>query len=295
MDTKLSPGAGVLILLAIATTFGANHVAARIAFDHGASVPAAVAVRSGVTALVLLGLLRLQRVRISVPGPILWRAFIAGLLLAVQSFCLYSAVARIPVALALLVFSTFALLYMLFSWALGKERQSPRTLAAVPVALLGLALALDLRLATFTAHWADIGPGVSYALAAACCFALVMYCNVHWLKAVDGRVRTLVAMAVTAVIVLAVGACADRLALPADARGWLGLALLALLYGVAITALFIVLPRLEGAATTVALNFEPIAVLFLAWIFLDQSVKPLQIVGAIVVVASIAWLGAARR
>jgi len=30
-----------------------------------------------------------------------------GVLIAVQSFCIYSAVARIPVALALLAFNTF--------------------------------------------------------------------------------------------------------------------------------------------------------------------------------------------
>src|SRR5438128_1246992 len=160
MEAKLSPGTSVLILLAIATTFGANHVSARIAFDHGASVPAAVAVRSGATAAVLLVLLHLQKVPLAMPGATLARALFSGLLVAVQSFCLYSAVARIPVA---------------------------------------------------------------------------------------------------------------------------------------ITTLFIVLPRLQGAATTVALNFEPIAILLLAWVFLDQTVAPMQILGAFLVVGAIAWLGGAKR
>ena len=295
MEAKLSPGTSVLILLAIATTFGANHVSARIAFDHGASVPAAVAVRSGATAAVLLVLLHIQKVPLAMPGATLARALFSGLLVAVQSFCLYSAVARIPVALALLVFSIFAVLYVLLSWALGRETPSFRALAIMPVALLGLALALDLRIGALSGRWADIGSGVMFALAAACSFTLVMYFNVHWLKAVDGRARTFIAMAVTALVVLTVGAGANRLSLPADARGWVGLALLALFYGVAITTLFIVLPRLQGAATTVALNFEPIAILLLAWVFLDQTVAPLQIVGAFLVVGAIAWLGGAKR
>jgi drug/metabolite transporter (DMT)-like permease len=45
----------------------------------------------------------------------------------------------------------------------------------------------------------------------------------------------------------------------------------------------------------VALNFEPIAVLGIAWLALGQSVTPLQLLGAFIVVGAIGWLGAARR
>lgn len=228
------------------------------------------------------------------PLPTFGRAIVAGLLIAMQSFCLYSAVARIPVALALLVFSTFAVLYVLLSWGLGGERPPSRALAVMPIALLGLAMALDLRVGTLAGRWGDIGAGATFAFGGACSFALAMYFNVHWLKTVDGRARTFLAMAVTAVAALAVGFAMNSLLLPVDVKGWLGLALLALFYGVAITTLFIVLPRLQGAATAVALNFEPIAVLLLAWVFLDQAVAPLQIFGALMVVGVIAWLGASK-
>src|SRR5690606_22781317 len=94
---------GVCLLLALAATFGANHVAARLAFDHGVNVTTAVAVRSLGTALIVLVLLRLTRTPVRIPAPTLRRGLAIGLLVAVQSWCLYSAVARIPVALALLV------------------------------------------------------------------------------------------------------------------------------------------------------------------------------------------------
>jgi drug/metabolite transporter (DMT)-like permease len=86
------------------------------------------------------------------------------------------------------------------------------------------------------------------------------------------------------------------LRLPADPTGWIGLALLTMLYGTAITSLFIVLPKLGGgAASTVAMNFEPIAVIGIAWIALGQSISPSQLLGAFIVVATIAWLGVAKR
>ena len=63
--TALS-GAAFATLLLIALMMGANHVAARIAFDHGVDVATAVGVRSAVTALVVGALLVVQRVPVRV-------------------------------------------------------------------------------------------------------------------------------------------------------------------------------------------------------------------------------------
>ena len=136
MSTTLSPRLGIVILLVAASCFAANHLSARIAFDHGASVAAAVVVRATATALFLFTLMKVQGVAIAVPKALRGRALLAGLLIASQSYCLYSAVALIPPALALLVFQTSPMLYVLLSWALGAEK--PR-LSALPPMLLGLA------------------------------------------------------------------------------------------------------------------------------------------------------------
>ncbi len=133
----------IAILLAIATTFGSNHIAARVAFDHGVSVTTAVAARSLGAALFVLVLLLTSRVPLALPAATRWRAIGIGVLIAVQSYCIYSAVARIPVALALLAFNTFPMMFSLISWVTGGERPARRALIAMPVALCGLALALD--------------------------------------------------------------------------------------------------------------------------------------------------------
>jgi drug/metabolite transporter (DMT)-like permease len=293
----LSRRLGIAVLLVISTLFGINHVAARFAIDHGASVAAAVGIRSGSTALVLLVLLPgLWKIPLRVDRRTLVRSMLVGAFVAAQSFCLYSAVARIPVALALLVFNLYPMLFMLLSWATGKEKLRGSALLAMILSVAGLALALDIRVEGFEGRWDEIGVGVLWALGAALSMTMILYLNAHWLKALDGRLRTLIMMAVTAALVLAGGAAAGSLALPLDRTGWAGLALLTVLYGTAITSLFIVLPRLGGgAASTVALNFEPIAVLAIAWLALGQSVKPLQLLGAFVVVGAIAWLGTAKR
>jgi len=287
----------IAILLVIATTFGANHIAARVAFDHGVNVTTAVAARSIAAALFVLALLLVSRVPLALPAATRWRAIAIGVLIAVQSYCLYSAVARIPVALALLAFNTFPMMFSLISWAAGSERPGPRALIAMPVALIGLALALDVFGASgdFSGRWAEIGAGVGFAVGAAVTFATALFFTSRWLKDVDGRLRTFLTMSTVAVLMLAAGVFAGNLALPSNPGGWLGLVLLILFYGTAFTALFVLLPRLDALNNSAALNFEPIAVLLLAWPILGQGVAPLQIVGALVVVGAVVALGTAKR
>ena len=79
--------------------------------------------------------------------------------------------------------------------------------------------------------------------------------------------------------------------LPQVAPGWWGLAALTLLYGTAFTIMFTVLPRLGVVANSAIMNVEPIFALALAWAILGQSIAPSQVVGGIVVVATVVALG----
>ena len=291
---------GIALLLVIATVFGSNHVAARLAFEHGANVTTAVAFRSTGTALFVLALLAWSGISLRVGRGTLARAIVIGLFLALQSYCLYSAVARIPVALALLAFQTFPMLLSLISWAAGGERPSRRVRLAMPVALVGLALALGIwggsgSAAGFAGRWAEVGAGVLWATGASVSFAMVLFLTTRWLGGTDGRLRSFFIMSVVAAVTIAGGAAANDFALPADATGWLGLALLTVFYGTAITAMFVLLPRLGAVNNAAVMNFEPIAVLGIAWAVLGQAVAPLQIAGAFIVVGAIAWLGSGRQ
>lgn len=288
MQVKLSLGAGIAVLLVIAVTFGANHIAARTAFDHGASVVTGVFARSLFTAAAVFALLRFQRVPVALPRPLLARAALIGAVLAVQSYCLYSAVAQIPVALALLAFNTFPVMLSLMAWATGRGRPSAPALIAMPVALVGLSIALDV--------WGTpVGLAVLWAFAAGLAFATALFLTDVWLKQVDGRLRSALMMATVALIVAVIGGALGAFRAPSDATGWLGVALLSVFYALAITSVFVVLPRMGSANYAVVLNFEPVSLLFLGWIILGQAIRPVQIFGALIVVAAIAWLGLARK
>jgi drug/metabolite transporter (DMT)-like permease len=289
---------GTLVLIAF--MMGANHVAARVAFDHGVSVGTAVTARSVATALVLALLLALLRVPLAFkPAHLKFKALPAiGLLVAVQSACLYSSVARLPVALALLAFNTYPLFTALWSALLYGRPPQRRVLLAMPVMLVGLALALDVFGAASglgaAGQWGRIGVGVAFALAAAATFGLVLVLTQQEAADLDGRVRTFATMAQVGLIAAAAATLQDGFHWPRDSVGWQALGALCFLYGTAFTIMFTVLPRLGVVGNSAIMNVEPVFALVLAWALLGQQIAAIQVVGALVVVGTVIWLGLRR-
>ena len=286
-------------LLLIAALMGANHVAARLAFNHGVDVPTAVTFRSTTTALVVGALLLIQRVPLSLTARQRKALPLIGVLIAIQSLCLYSAVARLPVALALLVFNSFPLMTALWARLLYRHRPERALLIAMPVILFGLVLALDVLGAASglgaAGQWRQIGAGVAFALGASATFGLALVLTQHEAGGLDGRLRTFATMAMVGLLAGSAVAWGGGFALPTAPLGWWGLALLTLLYGTGITILFTVLPRLGVVGNSAVMNVEPVFALVLAWLVLGQAIAPVQLVGALVVVSAVIWLGTRKK
>lgn len=285
----------VLILLCMGCAFAGNHVAARVAFDDGAGVLLAILLRSGGTLLVLAGLVLWQRQSIRLaPGAWRWQLLL-GLLIAAQSLCLYSAVARVPVALALLVANVFPILLALLTWALGGPRPTARTAALMAMILVGLVLVLDVpgRLAAST----EVGPqwlvGVGLAFCAASVFACALWITDHRLSQVRGSVRSLLTILVVFSSVNLAGLSGTLpggLDLPQSSTGWLALATLVVLYGTGFIVLFMSVPRLDMPRNAPVMNIEPLATLLMGWLVLDQMLNAGQILGGAIVVGGIVLL-----
>ena len=296
---KAISGAAFATLLLIALMMGANHVAARIAFNNGVDVATAVVFRSGVTALVLVAIIAAQRVRVAFTARNKRMLPLIGLLIGVQSLCLYSAVARLPVALALLAFNTYPIWTAVWARIVYRQRPERALLVAMPVILFGLALALDVLGAASglgaAGQWARIGAGVGFALAAAATFGLALVVTQHEAGDVDGRVRTATTMCIAGLVALASIAVQGGFHLPTAPAGWGGLAMLTFLYGTAFTIMFTVLPRLGVVGNSAIMNVEPVFALVLAWLVLGQAIAAVQVAGALIVVAAVVMLGMRKR
>ena len=288
-----------LILATLACSFAGNHIAARIAFDHDTGLLMAMLCRSGGTLLVLAALVLWQRDSLRLSRAIWSWQLILGLLIAVQSFCIYSAVARIPVGLALLVVNLSPILLALLTWALGGAAPSGRAAMIMGLILFGLVLVLDVpaRLsgeAQLDARWVE---GVLFSLTAAGVFAVALWITEHRLSVMPGRVRSMLTMAVVfsaSALAGASGALPGGLGLPNATAGWIALACLVLLYGTAFSMLFILMPRLDIARNAPVMNMEPVAGMLLGWLVLGQLLGPLQVLGGLIVVGGIVLLAYRR-
>jgi len=296
---KAISGAAFATLLLIALMMGANHVAARIAFNNGVDVATAVVFRSLITAGVIVAILSLQRVRVSFSARHKRMLPLIGLLIGIQSLCLYSSVARLPVALALLAFNTYPIWTALWAWLIYRRPPERALVIAMPVILLGLALALDVLGAASglgaSGQWARIGAGVAFALAAAGTFGLALVITQHEAADVDGRVRTATTMTIAGLVALAMVASQGGFHLPQAPAGWWGLATLTFLYGTAFTIMFTVLPKLGVVGNAAIMNVEPVFALVLAWLILGQAIAPVQVLGALLVVGVVMALGLRKR
>ena len=248
-------GTAFATLLLIALMMGSNHVAARFAFNNGVDVATAVTVRSFVTAAVVSVLFLLQGARVRLTGRHKGFMLAIGLLIGVQSICLYSGVARLPVVLALLAFNTYPLWTAIWNRIFYGHQPERATLIAMPFILVGLCMALDL----------------------------------------DGRLRTASTMGLAGVVALGMVATQGGFHLPQAAAGWWGLAALTFLYGTAFTIMFTVLPKLGVAGNSAIMNVEPVCAMVLAWLLLGQSIAPMQVAGALLVVGTVMALGLRKR
>jgi drug/metabolite transporter (DMT)-like permease len=289
----------IAFLALIATTFGANHIAARIAFDHGAGVLLAIAARSGFATCVLLLIVLMQKIKPEIrPGARGWIAATAGLI-ALQSMFIYSAVARVPVAIALLVFNLFPLFFVLLTWRLNGKRPPRATLMMVPVVFFGLALVLDVPALVGGLAWTPaFTVGIACAFGAAVVFSSALWVTENKLHGLNGALRTFCIQAlvtIIALIAIATQAFPAMAAVPRDATGTMALFVLAAVYAIAFSTLFVMMPRLNLARNAPALNVEPVATLFLGWWILGQTFNATQSLGAAVVVFAILVMGLVKK
>ncbi|MDX5377923.1 MAG: DMT family transporter [Halomonas sp.] len=290
----------VLLLASVATLFAGNHVAARLAFDEGTGLLLAVLVRSAVALSVLAVLFLLQRKRFAFPNDAGRWQLLAGLMVAIQSLCLYSAVARIPVVVALLLMNTFPIQLALLTWALGGPRPTLRAALIMAAILVGLVVVLDVPawLASPEALGPDWLPGVAFGLGAAAAFSCALWITEHHLGEVGSTLRSLLTMLTVFVVMIVAGTLQlvpGGMALPASSTGWGALVALALLYSVAFSVLFISVPRLEMARNAPVMNVEPVASLLLGYLVLGQMLSATQLVGGAIVLGGIVVLSLSPR
>lgn len=268
-------------LLVYAASFAMVGICTALALRGGSTPLTVVTVRWLGTLALLAAYFHLVRAPVALSSRERLTATLIAIPLCVNNYCLNAAIAEIPVPLVVLIFYLWPALTTAASWGLGTERFRWSALAGLVLAFSGVALALNADLGASQAK------GVLLALTGACAWSAVFLLTHHFFRGRDTRPVTLHMALTAASIFVALSAVAGSFTLPAAHPGWAGLAGVALFYAFGIIGIFTATAKLGPARTGFFMNFEPIAAVLLSALLLGQTLAPVQLAGAALVILAL--------
>jgi DME family drug/metabolite transporter len=235
--------------------------------------------------LPILGILR-GRDRLRLPARDLGHLFLIGVLgVAASNYFYYLAIQRTNVATAIIVQYTAPIWVLLYTVARGLQRPTLQRVAAVGLALTGIALVIGV----FGGSGLRLDPvGVFAALLAAFSFAFYNLGGHNILRRHDRWIVLLYVTGSAAVFWLLVNPPWKLMAADYSASQWLFLLLFSLLSVLAPFAFYFAgLQHLEPTRAIVVSCLEPVFSIVIAALALGELMRPLQIVGIVFVLAAI--------
>lgn len=278
-------GRGALIGNALALTsavaFAFTNTSASLAFQGGSNPTTLAAVRFVLPACILAAWLVAQGRPVLLRGRDGWIAAALGVITAAYSWALLTAIGLIPLALAILIFYLFPLIAAVILAVCGWEKLGWRTVVAIVVAFVGLALALDPNAGAV--NWT----GVGLAVAASVGLGVVVAVSGRLLRKGDSRPVTLYMAAVSAAILLPVCVLHGGFAFPATPTGWVGFAASTVFYAFAMIAFFVAVSLIGPTRSSLLCYAEPVVAAGLGVVLLGEALTTVQIVGIVMVVAAL--------
>lgn len=300
-----NPRLGYALIVAVAVLFGVNGGVSRVAMGAGLSPEAFTTLRiTGATVVFVAYAACFRRSALVRPkGSALLLAIALGLVGVLGLQLTYNvAIDRLPLGIALLIEYLAPVLVVLWVRFVRHEQVRPRMWAAVALAVIGLAVV--------SRAWNGLafdGLGVVMALLAAVCFATYFLLGERNVG-LDDPLRVIlwafVAATVAMNLVQPVWTTPD---LPATTSGlgrfegvsvnpWLVIGCVVVLGTVVPFFLsMLALRHLPATIVTVVAMLEPVIAVVLGWAWFRESLAPVQVVGAVAVLAGIVLAQTSRR
>lgn len=270
-----------------AVCYGSALPLSRLAYDYGMTPLAVLTLRFLAIALVM-GLwlaLRGTSFRASTRG-VLASALVGLCFISVSGGTLGS-VRYIPVNLTVVVFYTYPMMTLLVVSAMERRRPRAAELVAVTLALVGVALAMQVSFELLNF------PGVALALLAAIGATTTFVVAARALPEVGAALMSWYACSVAFLGGAALTLGMDAVAFPESARGVLLLAIIVVIFATAVVAMLVGVQLIGPVRSSTLLCLEPITAIFVAVLLLGEHMRPGQWLGAAMV--GIAMLLASRR
>ncbi len=282
---------GIGFLLVSSFGFGMAPTLARLAYDAGSTPTTAILMRFTIASMLATLLLRRLGRPLRLAPRERWQAIGIGLVAGTMSFGYLSAVDRIPVSVAALVFFTFPAMTAVAAHLLGDERLSLLRSAALLAAFAGIALVVGFEGGPNLQGGRELDPvGLGLALLAAVACTVSILWTSRVLRRADALVVNGHAVLTGAAAYLLVVAAQGGPAWPVTGLGWVGLVGASLVYAAGFVSIFHAVGLLGPFRVAALGNIEPIIAVGFAVAVLGETVTPQQGAGMTVVIAALVAL-----
>lgn len=273
---------GSALALASSVTFSLNINLARLSYDSGANALTVNLARTVFFALCLYLFLKVTGREVSLPRRERTLCLVLGVIWCVQMVGLLVAIAFIPVGLVVLTYYTYPLMIAGIAALVGRERLTALSFALMAMAFVGLMVALHVPDGFL--DWR----GVALSLISALAMATVMILSERFIAGRDSRTITLHIMLGGLAVLVVMALAGGELAWPSGLIGWGAFWGAALFFALAVTFLFMAIGLIGPLKTGMIDNGSPVWSILFAAVLLGEMLSPLQILGAVLVVAAIA-------
>ncbi len=208
--------------------------------------------------------------------------YAAGLAYGIGTGALLGAFAYLPVSFTILIFYTFPFIILLLESLLEQRLPAPLRLACVAAAFVGVALALR-------ADVKDLQPlGLGLAATAAVGVAVAFTWTGRALKHVDPLTLTF-HMSVSGLVLFTImtATMGDFSIGLQTTSGVLLLIAAVMCFSIAFLAMFEGVRLLGASQAGMLMNLEPVLTILLAFLVLHETLTPLQLLGAALVVSAV--------
>jgi drug/metabolite transporter (DMT)-like permease len=278
---------GVAVAIAAGAAFAIANTSAGVAYQGGSNPLTVASTRFLLPTAALIGWLGFTGVPLVLPRREAIVALLLGALTALYNWALLGSFNSIPFALAVLIIYFYPLIAAVIVAAFGWERFAWKTGAAILIAIIGLALALDVRGSNL-----NVG-GVSLAFFAAVGLAVVVAVSSRVFGNGDARPVTLYMSASASVLLLLFCAARGDFAFPQTEAGWVGFAAAAVFYGFAIITFFIAISMIGPVRASLFSYSDAVISAILGVVVLGQTLTLIQVAGIALVI--LALIGATVR
>lgn len=275
---------GILFTFCSAVLFGFYPSAARAVYADGGNAVFMMIVTTACRAAALWGMTLGTQDRVFRTAGSLRPAMTGGLLQALSSTCVFSALMLLPAPIVLIIYFSHTLLLMIY--LILRKEMKPSLSAAVTtgIALLGLSFVLDVWSQKGLSDMSLLGLGLSVAAAVVGMLRLQTYGE-------QAKTRPAVTIGAEAFIFAALFISLNMLyaapAFPATASGWLWALGGSLSIAIGGVTMFLAIARLGAFQFSLFLKLEPVFTTFFAAVLIHEYLLPHQYAGIVLIVGSL--------